>query len=368
MTNIFRNQKGVATLLITVIMIASITLIILFAASYNRMQEQIISNSYQNTQAYEAAEAGLEFGIVYLQQNSAAILANPVNGYIPAYSSASTQNVSLTDSSKFTITFTNPVQNNYTLISISSTGTSSDGTSTRTISQKVALGSLLSTPPTIPLISKGSVTMSGNALISNSNLNSTINSASTVAFSGNAATTIVNGATGSNKSGVNGDVQQNNATINAMSNTTFFQTYFGSTEAAVQPTVKHYYSNASSTNYSATLDGMTGTSIWIDQTGGQATLSGNPVIGTAANPVLLIVNGNLNISGNAVIWGFVYVIGGVATSLTGNSVINGGVVSTDNLSLSGNTTIKFNTTVLSGLQQQVEASYFAKVPGTWKDF
>jgi hypothetical protein len=76
----------------------------------------------------------------------------------------------------------------------------------------------------------------------------------------------------------------------------------------------------------------------------------------------------LKLSGNATIYGFVYVIGGVATSLTGNSTINGGLVSTSTLSLSGNTTIKFDTATLSALQQQLQASYYAKVPGTWRDF
>jgi Tfp pilus assembly protein PilX len=369
MTNMFRKQQGVATLLITVIMLASITLIILAAASYNILQQKVTSNSSQNTQAYEAAEAGLEFGIVYLQKNSGAILASPVNGYIPAYSSSNTQNVALANGSKFSIAYTNPVQNNYSLILITSVGTSPDSTATHTVMQQVSVGSFLSTPPTVPLISKGSIAMSGSSVISNPQANSTITTGSTIVFTGNSQTLVTGGIVGSNSSHIGSDVQQSNSAIAAMSNTTFFQTYFGASETAVQPTVKYTYTNSSSTDYSTTLNGKTGTSIWINQAAGTtATIGSNSVIGSAANPVLLIVNGSLNITGNAIFYGFIYVIGGVAVDLTGNSTINGGVVSTDNLSITGNTTMKYNTTVLGALQKQVETTYYSKVPGTWRDF
>jgi Tfp pilus assembly protein PilX len=369
MTNMYHNQKGAATLLITVIMITTITLIILFAAGYNRIQEQVTSNSYQNNQAFEAAEAGLEFGIVYLSQNGAAILANPVSGYIQPYNSTNTQNVVLADGSKYSIVYTNPIASNYGVILITSTGTSSDGTSTRVTSQTVGLGSLLSAAPPIPLISKGNISMSGNTIISNPYTNSTVDSGGTVSFAGNAKTLITGGATGSSSGNINSDIQQSNSTIAAMSNTGFFQSYFGSSEATVSAAVAHTYTNSASTNYTSTLNGMTGTSIWITQSGNsQATLSGNVTIGSAANPVVLIVNGSLIITGNATIYGFVYIIGGLTTSISGNTIINGGIVTTDTLTLAGNTAINYNTSVLSALQQQLQTSYFAKVPGTWRDF
>jgi len=114
---------------------------------------------------------------------------------------------------------------------------------------------------------------------------------------------------------------------------------------------------------------MTGTSIWITQTGGStADIAGNAVIGSAAHPVLIVVNGNLSISGNATIYGFIYVIGGVTTGFLGNTAITGGVVSSDNMTITGNTTVVFSTTVLTNLQKELNASYFAKVPGLWKDF
>jgi hypothetical protein len=113
---------------------------------------------------------------------------------------------------------------------------------------------------------------------------------------------------------------------------------------------------------------MTGTTIWINQTSGSANFSGNSIIGTQANPVLIVINGNLNISGNFTLYGFLFVLGAssATTNLSGNITITGGIASTDNVSASGNLNLTYDGTVLSGVQSAT--SYFAKVPGSWKDF
>src|SRR3990167_4614051 len=137
------DQSGATTLIMTLVLLMLSTLIILFAAQYGRLQDKAISNINRSHQAFEAAQAGLEYGVNYLNKFSTAILANPVSGYIPAYSDSNTNNVALANNSRYTITYSNPVAFNYKLIKISSTGTSDDGTSTRTVSQLVKFGSML---------------------------------------------------------------------------------------------------------------------------------------------------------------------------------------------------------------------------------
>jgi Tfp pilus assembly protein PilX len=65
-----RQQRGATTLVIATMLLVTATLIVLFAGSYSLMQQKITANQYRNQQAYMAAEAGLEFGINYLQVNT----------------------------------------------------------------------------------------------------------------------------------------------------------------------------------------------------------------------------------------------------------------------------------------------------------
>ncbi len=362
-----QTECGAITIILTVILFVLATLIILFAASYSMMQEKTSINFFASTQAYQAAEAGLEYAINYLQKNSATILANPVGGYIPAYSDVNTSNVTLANNSKYTFVYSNPVANNYKLILITSTGTNADGTATRVISQEVQFGSLLISPPSIPITSKGNISIGGNSTVTNTQSGTTVKSGGTVSVSGSGET-VLSGGVSSTAGNIKSDIQQNVGSISSLSNGDLFSTYFGVSMGVVKSDISHYYSNSSATNYSSTLNNMTGTSIWIDQTSGVATINGSTVIGSAANPVLLIVNGDLDLSGNVTIYGFVYVIGQATTEVLGNVSITGGLISTGDLNLAGHTQLAFSSAVLSSLQNQSSMSYYAKVPGTWKDF
>ncbi len=369
MTSLFLNtRRGAATLLFTVTMLVLSTMVILFATNFAVMQYKTAANLNRNTQAYEAAEAGLEFGITYLQQNSATILASPSGGYILPYSNASTTNVVLANNSKFSISYTNPVANNYTLIKITSTGTSDDGSSTRVVSQLVGFGSILANIPSTPLTTKGDVTMGGNATIRNTNSNTTVQSAGQVDISGSAKTVLSSG-TSSTAAQIKSDVQQSVSSLQSISTSDFFATYFGVPAATVKNNMEHYYSNSSDKNYSSSLSGMSGTSIWIDQTGGTATINGITVIGSSTNPVVMVVNGDLSMRGIVVIYGFVYVVGdSSSTDILGSVTINGALVTQSDLKLTGNVTVNYDATALGNVKNQTALTYYAKVPGSWKDF
>jgi hypothetical protein len=118
------------------------------------------------------------------------------------------------------------------------------------------------------------------------------------------------------------------------------------------------------------LNGKTGTTIWIDQPSGAASLSGNTIVGSAANPVLLVVNGDFNVSGNVTIYGFVFVSGVTSadTDFTGNSSVIGSMVTGDELNMSGNASITYNASEISAVKSSLTSSYNAKVSGSWKDF
>jgi hypothetical protein len=371
MINLFRKlihskHRGAATILITVILLSVSTLIVLFAANYGVMQQKASANSYRYYQAYEAAEAGLEFAIPYLQKNKTTILAGPVGGYIPAYSDSSTANVTLGNNSKYTIVYSNPIANNYDLIKITVTGTSDDGTSSQVISQLVKFDSFLSTTPNSPLTAKGAVTLKGSAQVNNPTATTNIVSGSTISIEGSASTTTNNPGITSTASGLSSDVTQNNSSLSSMTPDQMFLNYFGVSQSEFKNSVSNYYSNSSDTNYNSALNGKTNTMIWIDQTGGTAKLDGSTVIGSATQPVILVVNGDLRLAGTATIYGLVFVLGEADTDSVGSSNIYGALINTGSLSLNGSAQVNYSTSTLNSLNQNI--GYFAKVPGSWVDF
>lgn len=370
MINSFHKIKGAATLVIAILLVVLSTLIIIFAANHGQMWEKITANQTRNAESFSAAEAGLEYGINYLRQNSAVILANPVLGFILPFTNSSITNVTLANGSRFSIVYTNPVFGNYKLIKITSTGVNAEGTSTRVVSQYVAQNAILSNPGTRSLTTIGNVSLSGSAVVSNTSTNQTIQSGGTLTISGSAKTVTSTG-TSSTAGNIQGDAQTSTPSLQSMSQSDFISQFFGiSSTNALKNQMGYYYNNSANTNYSSTLSSISGNSIWIDQTGGTtATINGSTTIGSLTNPVLLVVNGNLSVSGNVTIYGFVFVIGSLGIdTLSGNTVITGGLASTSNLSISGNINLNYSPTVISNLQNQTNTSYWAKVPGTWKDF
>ncbi len=366
--SILKVQKGATTLLLTAVLLMTATLIITFAATFSRIQQKIASNQYQSSQAFQASEAGLAFGIVYLKNNSAIILANPVGGYIPAFSDSNTSNFSLPNGSKYTIVYTNPIANNYKLIHITVTGTSADGTSTKQISQDVQFNSLLLNPPSTTVSTKGNLSIGGSSQFINTETNKTVQSGGTVTFNGSGQT-VTSSGTSSTSSSIKSDVQQNVSSTQSMSNDVFFQSIFGASMNTLKSTANYYYQNNSNTTYNSQLNGVEDAVIWIEQTGGNAQLNSNVVIGSPTHPVLLIVNGNIDFSGGVTIYGFVFVNGTTSaeTNITGSVAINGGIATTGDLGASGNTTLQYSSSILQSLQNIPALSNYAKVPGSWKD-
>lgn len=362
-----KSGKGAATLVFTLVLITLTSLIIIFAANYAILGSKSSTNINRNAQAFEAAVAGMEFGINYLNQNNSAILASPSGGYIQPFSNSSTTNVTLANNSKYSITYTNPTANDYTIINITSVGTSDDDSATHTVSQLVKYGSTLLNAPLNPLIAKSNVSLSGNSQIINTYNTSTIVSGGSTAINGSAST-VLNSGTSSTAGNIQSDIQGNTLALSGMTNDDFFATNFGVAPSSVKSSAIHYFENSTNTNYQSSLDGLSGTSIWIEQTGGEASLNGSVTIGSPSDPVLLIINGDVNFSGNVTIYGFVFIYGSSETDLTGNVTIVGGIATTGALDATGSIQVVYSPSVLSNLQNQSSMRYYAKIPGSWRDF
>lgn len=327
-----RHQSGAATLFMAVVLVSITTLLILFAGNHGVMMSKSVTNTLRSASAAEAAQAGLEFGIAYLIQNSSTVRANPVSGFINYGSSnSSLTNVTQANGSKYSIVYTNPTANNYQLIRITSTGVNDDGTSTRVVSQLVYAGvSSLNAA----LTTQGNLVTSGNVSIPGSN---GVRVGGTVTQSGN----------------VNiGSIIQNDTNLKNMTSSALFSSVFGVSTAQMQ-SQSTYFANTSGLNYS-TLTGKN----WINSS---VVVSGNYTIGTPSNPVLLVINGNLIASGTMTIYGVVYVMG--STTMSGNVNFNGGMISQGAVTMSGSVGA-YNSSIVG----MFTSTSYAKIPGSWRDF
>lgn len=350
-------QYGAATLIVTLMLLVAAALMIIYSAQHSMLQQRSSSNQLASAQAFQAAEAGFEVGISYLRQNVTTITANPSGGYINyGPSDANITNVTLANSSKYSIVYTNPTASNYQLIRITSTGTSPDGLATRSVSQRVQYKPLLINTPTGPSTVLGSASLKGSADIENNEGNTTVIAGSSISYQGSASSTSQNSTSNKNTTGT--DIKPNDATLSGMSADTFFQTYFGTSVANVKNSTTYYYSGASVPS----LNGITNASIWIE---GDYTNSGGDTIGSTSAPVIMIVNGNFTLNGGTTIYGFVFVYGTFSTQ-SGTPNIIGGFATSGNLDLGGSPIISYSSSVLTIATNTT--GNFAKVPGTWRDF
>jgi len=357
---------GAATLVLTVFLFILSSLIIIYSANHNRLFTSAVGNVARSNQAFEAAEAGLEFAINYLNLNSATIKATASGGYIN-YSDGNTTNITQSNGSTFTATYTNPIADNYDLIRITSVGTSSDGDSTHTVQQEMQSSSMLVSIPTTSLSSQGSISLSGSSQVVNPEGETTILAGETVSIIGGAETVNQDGV--SSTSGSSGsDISEADPSL-TITPDELFQYYFGVDANTIKNMANYYYNYDSNQNYNTILSDKGGNSVWIDQTSGSGTINSDVVIGTATSPVLLIVNGSLKISGDATFYGMIFVLGSTEVSTTTGSInLYGSLISTGSLDIQGSSTLTFDSGILSDLQEETALQFYSKVPGSWRDF
>lgn len=356
------RQGGVASMIVAVILLSVTLLLMFFVSSHGILQTKAAANQFRYTSAFAAAEAGLDYGVLYLTQNRATILANTTNDYMTPYTDGNISNVNLNNGAKFSINYSNPIAKNYQIIKITATGNSDDNSATVTMSQLVASkGSLLVTPPTLPATSVSKATLRGSATIVNAESALTLRLGSTVSITGNATTT--SKTSSSNKNKIGADIQQRVTTLKNYTPSQLFTSYFEQSTTQIKNSVDQVYTNGSTVN----LTGKKGVSIWIED---NLSLGTSQVIGSASSPVILIVNGNMTTNGTIVVYGFVFVMGNLTMNggSGGSSQLIGGVAVYGNLVMGGSDNITFDSNVINNLQSQSSGGTFIKMPGSWRDF
>ena len=363
-----QNQRGFALLSTTLILLLVLTIMSIFTARTVIQHQTITANLFKTQQAFEAAQAGMEYAITYLNDDPTAVTNWMVLG------------ASLSDGSSYQVQY-QYLDENGTLMRLDSTGTSADGTATRTIMQKIKLNTAVTVVQVRPATTRGPVILDGNASITNLENDSTITSGSTVTFSGTSQT-ILSGGTGSNGAGMGPDVVENDPTLSAMTPSAFEMATLGRSIASMQYLATENFSYGVNHDYAGELAGLENVTIWITQTAGTASLSGGVTIGSAENPVNLIINGpltmmgNITVYGNVIATGDVQMVGGtlingllysggnVSIGASGTPMVEGAVVVDGQLDINGNASIIYNSTML---QDALSAGgSYGKIPGSWK--
>ncbi len=198
------------------------------------------------------------------------------------------------------------------------------------------------------LVATGQINLSGGTIInpvvtssSSSYTNSTALSGSTVVINNPGKTQISSNSgnliTSSSSGNIQPDVGQNSTLFNSGN---LFSKFFTQSQSVIQ-------ANANQSYTSSTINGAQGQTIWFN---GTLNINGNVTIGTPNSPVILIMaNSNLIMSGNAKIYGFVYINPNFSLSMQGNSSITGAIAVNGPVNMNGSPSIILNPTILSTL-------------------
>jgi Tfp pilus assembly protein PilX len=304
------------------------SLVVLSTAKTIKANSTVVRNQIFEDQAFEAAEAGGEFGLVHLKDNRSTILVDTdSDGYIDSYAPAATTNVNNGNGTTYTITYSNPTANNFDITQISVVGTTDGGSVTKNITQLAIRIPYLKISPPAGFITKDGVTLGGNVHIENTVTGTTIWSGGGVSLSGSADTNGGGGVT-SDRRNINTDIAQNDAQLSGLTNNEFFESFIGSDKATAESSADIVLTYNGNQNLSAILDPdeNNGKIIWVNQDSGTARFSGNATIGSPEEPVILIIDGDFKANGTTDIYGLVYVTQDWHNSGGGNLTIHGAVI------------------------------------------
>lgn len=363
MTTLHRKkQTGFITIAMAVALLLSSTLLALLSSHAQMLQQKTIRSLYHSQEAFEAAEAGIEFGIANLNTNKTTILVDGNNdGFIDNQSGtpANVGSTTLANGSSYSLIYSNPTPNNFNLIKITAIGTSKDGSITRTAIQQVQYQPDILAPriPPVAVAIKAAINAQGSPNFANftSNSNYAIWSGGTTTTQGNVTITVGN----PNSSGI----KEHDNSFSTASADTLFKNYFGVTQTQLANAAN--YTSTSGGDVSSALAGMQNKLIWLAPSTGSVSFTGSSVIGSISQPVIIVINGNMSISGNVTIFGLIYVTGNI-TQASGSAVVNGSLFAGGSADFQGNFTGNYDLQVLSNIQTQLGS--FVKVPGSWKDY
>jgi hypothetical protein len=415
------DQQGAAALIVVVVLFFILAMVTAYAGRNLIFEQRTSTNNQRTAQAFEAAESGIDFAIAllsggrvdtqcaastsmgdntfrqrHLTQNAdgefgtpgglaalrptCMLLAGGANCSCPAAGPLAlvppVGGMAPTFQLRFDTTgIAQPGLVRATAVGCSNIGTQcfaaspNNADAVAEVSVLLGLNSSLATPPPAPLTLRGALNLNDQAVtIANADVPSrgvTIDAGGQVINSGSARLSSTPGTPGSTS------VIALDTSLSALgSGDRMFVSLFGMdrTTYRTQPAAVQVSCSADcGADIGIAVARNPGRIIWVQ---GPATISSAQVWGTEAQPVMLVLQGDLTVSANLQLFGVLYLHGSAGsntwTTTVGSTQIHGAVVAEGNLSVDGTPTIVFNPAVLRTIN--LTQGSMVRVPGSWRDF
>jgi Tfp pilus assembly protein PilX len=379
------GQRGAATLLVSVVLFLLATLVMLYVNRGAVAEQRMSANEVRAKEAFVQAVAGLDAALAYMRDGGIDHddndVADPVSGgrYRAAFCTTTV------DPPACPTTISAPAcgaPTNDTDVLALSCGWSDDNSAVQRVVQHLRGSISTAGNASTPLISKSTTNLlTGGASIFNYFNDLTIWSGGPTLGQSNTGKTFVRDAfssppnvdprdTGNSPacnnpptgytcstqgSTIGHDVVTGDTSLSAATNDQFFARFFGKPPAEYKATVPTMTVAPADVG---TLNGAKNEVIWVT---GDASLSGT--IGTADKPVIVIVEGALDLGANTVINGLVYCMG--AFTANGTATVYGSLITASTASATGNLKIIYDPNAIGRVSKIGRA---AKVPGSFRDW
>jgi hypothetical protein len=388
-----QQQRGAASLIVSLIILALITMVTIYTSKSIITEQKIANNDYRAKQAFEAAEAGIGAAINYYSddpdKNSDGVLDGVYDSDNDGVGDSANSIVSA--SNRVIVTATD-LSGNMTILRITSQGFSDDDTAMRTIVQDISTVNPLPNTPSNPFTTRGTVVVTGAATIHNPEGHSTIWSGGDVDLGANNSTaTEVADVTdadypgcmdvamscdviqSSNKVTVGLDVIEHDSNLSNLSDSDFFENFFGMSPTNFRASMVTLDTTAANANTDVQL--ATNEIVWVEgdtefsnntTVGCKVVVTGNNMCASAnTKPSIMIINGNATFGGTTQFYGIVYVTGTI--TITGNSTVYGALVGASSVTnnTGGSLDIWYNSDVLERVKRNGPLGSSA---GSWRDF
>jgi len=359
-------QKGVVTIVTAVVLLIVITILALLTARVVIFETRVTANEVRAVESFENTMTGLT-SVLSTYNNS----ADPADRTIVGLASKKGY-----DMEGNLIWEVEGVEKAGWGLRVRLRGYSADSTASSIVEQVIMGTASLAGPLSTPLTSKGTVGISGSGIVINPEGNFTVWTGMAVDFTQNASGvndgfTMVKHPTedgtikSSDRNYIGSDVIDADTALSSLTDDEMFENFISGTEYdAGYATGFDFYKDTIVTMIvdgdDADLSGVVDSVILVN---GNLGLNGG-IIGTADQPVILVVDGNLDMTGNPEIYGVVYVRGNL-NEATGTPKITGSLIVEGDAPSTGNVKVVYDSSTVGNAGRLGPAIF---MPGSWRDW